>query len=137
MAKRVHKDRYSNNFPVPMPVIRGVRLDTTYEEDIITAPEAIIDSGADISAIPPAVARKIINHVPTTLVAVNGLLRTAIEFEVQVPSHQYTYEKIQFVVYGREEIVLGRNILNQMIIKLYGSRNEKADELWLYAEETD
>ena len=111
-----------------LPYIKDITLKTSNAKWKITKP-ALIDSGADRSALPLKIVKNLLESYPTGSVKVCGIKNerfdaTTIALECEINGIKLTKNTIDFVVLG-VDIVIGRDILNKLHVCLDGLNRDE------------
>ena len=118
--------KYDRRYDPPAPVVRVRIANLATPSRHVSDVAALIDSGADMSVVPARVARQIA-LVPKGIVQVRGYREEEAE-----PRPEYfvriSYERhvVELPVVGDEctEVLLGRDFLGHLVIRLDGPRQE-------------
>jgi hypothetical protein len=113
----------AGDFDPPAPVARAVV--STADLAIPDVP-MLLDSGADISVVPRAVAARVGVVVGSSNVLLQTYDGTQVEAEVAELSLQLGAYRFrgQFVIGDADHGILGRNILNLLVLTLDGPRQQ-------------
>ncbi len=122
VAKLVYTFEYDCGYDPPFPAIEiGVRNPERPQEEIRLT--VLIDSGSDITLLPDDMLR-LLNALYVDRARVRGLFggsRSLKTYMVQVVVGPHTIHAVQVgAVFSNDEVVLGRNVLNQLDVTLRG-----------------
>ncbi|MEZ4737399.1 MAG: retropepsin-like aspartic protease [Caldilineaceae bacterium] len=123
MQKRVYTFDYDQSYDPPFPAIQ-IGISTPEQPQTQRQLTVLVDSGSDGTLLPSDVLRAIgatyVDHI-----RVQGLFggrRSVALYMVQLQIGPYTIYAVQVGATNRkDEVVLGRNVLNQLDITLRGS----------------
>lgn len=112
---------YSKNFDPPAPVVEVMLSNVRNRRLHVTLP-AILDTAADITAIPQSVLDRLklyqISRIGVQ--GVDGVSNYLETYQVRVKVATLTIPQLQVIPVSFEFIVLARDVLNQLIIHLDG-----------------
>lgn len=83
-----------------------------------------IDTGADITVIPAKIVRDL-NLLPVRIIKTrgyNGKISLKPMYLVNISIKEFKFDLVEVIAARREDILIGRNILNQLTIKLNGKQ---------------
>jgi hypothetical protein len=112
-------DRFS-----PAAAVATVSVRSLDSGAVVDAVDMVLDSGADISALPNAVVETlglVFTDTSYEIMAYDNSLRTCRSVQAEVVFMRGKF-KGQFVVVDQEVGILGRNILNHFVVTLDGPR---------------
>lgn len=112
--------QYNNDYSPPAPVLRVTIRNLSDNARQVTS-DALVDTGADITCLPRAVVRAV-GGEPASTYSVVGIGETNIgpatsyflEFEIGT-----TKKTIEAIAIG-DELILGRNLINELTLQLDG-----------------
>jgi predicted aspartyl protease len=123
MGEKVYTYPYSHDYHPSMPVIEvGLNVPGRSQAEKLLA--ALIDSGSDGTLIPIDVLEEVgARHVGNA--RIRGILGDSQPVDIflaslRIGSHLVRAARIVATPEGSEEIILGRNVLNHLIITLNG-----------------
>ena len=112
---------YDTRFAPPAPLL-DVQIVNPHQPAQFTFHPALLDTAADITAIPRAVAHELyLQSIRTISVAgVDGLFVHHPSYIVTLVVADTTFDRMQAIEWLGEEVLLGRDVLNEFEIKLDG-----------------
>jgi hypothetical protein len=112
---------YSLLFTPPAPVVEVVVQNPRTRRMRAVLP-AILDTGADVSALPALVIERLrLYEMHRMLVAgIDGTLRPVFSFGVHVHIAPDIRIPVEVIPCGHEFVILGRDVLNQLVLRLDG-----------------
>lgn len=116
---------YNSRFTPPAPVI-DVVIQNPFLAGYSASEPAVLDTAADITAIPESVARALCLEAAPTI-AVSGLDDVSIQhvaYIVNLQVVELTFERMLVIEWGGAEILLGRDVLNEFIVTLDGKMRQ-------------
>ncbi len=116
---------YSSRFYPPAPLV-DVTVENPHTPDRRVTLQAIIDTGADITAIPESVVSQLLLQVSERIkvAGLDGKQSTLPTFIVNIRMTDLTIERVEVIGWPSEEIVLGRDLLSNFEIFLDGKNRQ-------------
>ncbi|MGH7800662.1 MAG: retroviral-like aspartic protease family protein [Thermodesulfobacteriota bacterium] len=111
---------YSNE-PIPAPIV-SIEISAAYNPNTKSQRDALIDSGADTSCIPPSVINEL-NLIPIRDEAVRGVTgeTNLYIYAVNIRFHGIIFSNLSVIGLPEEDIpLIGRDILNKLHLCLDG-----------------
>lgn len=113
--------KYNSQIAPPAPLLNLVVRSPENSELFVQSP-ALIDTGADISAITTGIQEKLtpLRVGVVYIESFKGEGQAQLLYEVNLEFHQWTLDHIPVIVAANDYVILGRDILNSFDLRLNG-----------------
>jgi len=112
---------YNTSHEPPAPVVQ-ILLSNPFDPSQQTQVWGLVDTGVDITVVPEALvlSLQLIQQGEIQVGGFNGIFRIHPVFLADIQIGQLRFDLVEVIAAAADELILGRNVLNQLDLRLNG-----------------